>query len=405
MIYMALIIKNAKRITSNNGRIKYLLTLSGSQIVELKREDKLNYNYDTQRGYSLVLDSEGKEMREPLIDKKQVEKIAEAMLEGKFHDNTISLNTENIEKSLKITEKGDDLVDIEFIGPVDICDGAHRCAAVVKVNTRDAKANAETKDYTPLADGIVFITEVTNLSVEEATQKFHQSTLGKKISNSRAEFFNTGDRANTIIKTLMIENAPLFGRVEVSKNGISKKNKDILVTFNTLALALRAKGGIDMLSEDELGLYITHLGVFLDELFKLDSHFMENRAELSKNDFRFDALAFYGYIALATHVFDKVAVIDGEFGNITGAMRTLKKISFDKKDKVWKSIATVRINSKDVETTTIANSVKNRKEFPALLVREYKAIEKKENNPAKKKDKKPTETIADKEVAATKKSK
>ena len=343
------------------GEAEFMTHMTGSELLRLWLDGIIEYNPEIQRGSKIKLDKDKNEIKVPVFSTANVKKIYQAMLDGNYFTDLITLNimkdgTEQVEvkKNALVVNRG----------VIAISDGQHRIRALEAIKmSNDALETAFD------LDSLVFPVKITIYDVPTAQQQFYQFSQGLKISSSRAEYFNSKDLANILIKRLMEKGRALHGKVEIVRNTIAKKDTKHLVSFATLVNAIDMVYLLD--TDEELDQLTEYLDEFFKELFKLIPEFQdyEKRLESKEHSLIAENFMFYGYVAISQMLFG--------LPDWKEKMPLILKLDFDKDSKLWYGKVTKRgkrrgysiINSNDSRRAMI-NRI--HKEFGKLLTESMK---------------------------------
>lgn len=159
-------------------------------LMQLRDEQYINYNANTQRALSIMV-KDGKEVYRPSVDIKAVKEIEKAYQSGAFIPNTISLNINQDDENANFEFKNN-VLTIYSITAFDIFDGYHRYLGMGRNYDRNNDFDYPTE------------LRITNFSVSKAKQFIYQEdhkTKMKKIVQATYDQQNSGnivcDRLNT----------------------------------------------------------------------------------------------------------------------------------------------------------------------------------------------------------------
>lgn len=297
---------------------EFITVLPAQQIVDMYRNGILRYNKDIQRGIQIKI-KRGQIEEIPVFSQLHVKKIKEAILNDEFFVSLLTFNVLNKGNSKLFYYENERVLEVRD-DHLDIADGYHRIRALVDID--DSNSNHITNyDLSQL----VFPIKITHFTLEEIQMHFYQSTLGLKISSSRAEFFNSKAPANIIVKHLM--QSSLKDKVEVTKNVINKKDIYHIVTFATLVNAINMV--YNPTSVQDIQPLYKYLDEFFTELFKLSPVFTDYKERLSsrENSLIAENFMFYGYIAISKVLKD--------YPNWKELMPLILQIDMDKDSPQW----------------------------------------------------------------------
>lgn len=338
------------------GEAEFLTNMNGKELLRLWQENIIEYDPEIQRGSKVKLDREKNEIEVPVFSTANVKKIYQAMLDGNYFTDLITLNvmkdgTEQVrvEKDALVVERG----------IIAISDGQHRIRALEAI-----KMSNDALETTYDLESLVFPVKITVYNIPTAQQQFYQFSQGLKISSSRAEYFNSKGLSNILIKRLMEKNRALYDKVEIVKNAIAKRDTKHLVSFATLVNAIDMVYLLD--TEEELDELVEYLDEFFKELIHLIPEFRDydKRLESKKHSLIAENFMFYGYVAISQMLYG--------VPNWKEKMPLILQLDFDKDSKLWYGKVTKRgkrrgytiINSNDSRRAMI-NRIN--KEFGRLL--------------------------------------
>lgn len=335
---------------------EYMTHLNGKELLGLWLDGVIQYFPEIQRGTKVKLDKDKNEIEVPVFSMTNVKKITESMLKGNYFTDLITLNV--IKDGTEKVEVKDDSLIIHS-GKIAISDGQHRIRALESI-----KMSNDTMETAFDLESLVFPIKITIYDIPTAQQQFYQFSQGLKISSSRAEYFNSKDWANILVKRLMEKGRALHERVEIVKNTISKRDTKHMVSFATLVNALNMVYVVD--NEEELDKLTEYLDEFFKELINLIPELQDydKRLESKEHSLIGENFMFYGYVAISQ--------ILSSVPDWKEKMPLILQLDFRKDSKLWYGKITKRgkkkgysiINSNDSRRAMI-NRIN--KEFSELL--------------------------------------
>lgn len=344
----SLILHQVQSIGSN----RFITAVSANQIGDWWEKQVISYNPLIQRGEKEVVEKDGTITKEPIFSKANVKRIAEKIMDGSYHTDTIVLNILKTGEEELVYQNGTLMVQN---GEINILDGQHRLHAINLVREYIDTGEIANIDL----DALIFPLQIENLDIDEAQDAFSQFSRGLKISSSRAEFFNNKDIENRLLKELL-EKSALQGRVETVKNSILKSEKEKIVTFATLVNAFRMSfPSIDNQNEYEevlqyLTEYFHELFTIIPELTDYDSRSASKEYSLVAENF-----TFYGYLRIASYLY--------QMPDWKEKMAALAKIEYRKEAKPWYG----RVTRKGKKGFSITNNNDTRNYFVKRFEKEF----------------------------------
>lgn len=347
---------------------EYMFYLNSKNIVDLWNEGRIYYNPDIQRGVKITKDENGNNIKVPVCNKKNIEKIKESIENKKFYVSQITLNVDPKETDVNYNQENGTL---EIEGNIEILDGQHRIRALEKINEKNV--NNEYEENIDL-EKIIFPIKLSTYEEEKAQEQFYQFTLGSRISSSRKEFFNNKDYSNKIAKALY-NNSVLKGKIDNIKNSISKKEEEKVFTYNTLKTAIDLNYNT-IVSEKEAKKVEEYLREFFEELFNVIPEFNDfsARKEIRANSLRCENFSLYGYVAIAKWL------QDSEFKNDwKKCLQYINEMNLDKSNKSWKQFIISKKkkdkhSKSDIHIYNIINNSQSRQAIIVAYTKEFKNI-------------------------------
>jgi len=334
------------------GRNRYLTAISAQQVGDWWEQQAISYNPLIQRGEKEVVGKDGIVSKEPIYSKSNVRQIAEKIMDGSYHTDTIVLNVQKTGKEQLIYQDG--TLTIRN-GKINILDGQHRLHSINMV-----KGLIETGEITDTdLENLIFPIQIENMDTVEAQDAFSQFSRGLKISSTRAEFFNNKDIENILMKEVM-EECALKNKVETVRNSILKTNHEKVVTFATLINAFKISFP-KIENETEYQQIKNFLNEFFDELFKIIPELTDydKRVQSRDNSLIAENFAFYGYMRIASYLMDKP--------NWKEMLPTICKVNFAKDSSPWYS----KVTRKGKKGYNITNNNDTRNYFIKRLEKEF----------------------------------
>lgn len=349
---MKMVFENVTKLSQNDNGSEYNTTLSGLKLAELWNEGIIEYVGDIQRGYKIVVDKEKNEIEVPIFSQKTVDNIRRKILSKKYFVDQITLNITNNDY-IDVEEKDGSLIVNN--GEIAILDGQHRIRALSEIlNDMQTGDTSFTKED---LENLIFPVKVSTYSNEIGQQQFYQYSLGNKISSTRAEFFNTEDYPNLIVKSLLNDSV-LSNKIETVKNSISKNERHNVTTYATMVNAIKLVYPEFSSKEEALDL-ANYLKQFFAELFNIIPEFkdFDRRKESKETSLLCENFSFYGYIGIAKFI---QYMSDWE-----EKLKVIKYIDLDKSAKSWAGKVTknTKVNKKGNSTVkySIINSTDSRR--------------------------------------------
>ena len=219
--------------TINNP--EWIGIMSYEEIVDASKRGLLKYNMSTQRVAKVYI-IDGRTNFIPDIDEKTVDSIAQAIIEGRFEPNTITLNIlkkddepyNNLHDEMNVL-----IIDAEE-NEVDIIDGMHRIKGIVKAWQMREKQIIDGEETEQISGQMAVC--VKNLSEEQAKTFIHQESLANtQQKNTKllyspdsylAQFFIKLNRARgSVVKN------PYYGRISFYADDSSIISTAFLASF------------------------------------------------------------------------------------------------------------------------------------------------------------------------------
>ena len=209
------------------GHSTYLGYASVAEIAEWLDNQKIFYNYNTQREakYVTIGTTDLIKVREWNINYQKVAEIEQSILDGDYKPDTIILNlrvinNEHNNTQIYPTNLFENLYNVEIIPNydlidnkttiVDILDGAHRIIACSKANRRYRQQTG--KDLT-LKLNVLLVSMDINDGKRFVQQLFKRSDTNKEWLDDLKD-----DKSSMIIETLITKSEILKDNVRVTKN-------------------------------------------------------------------------------------------------------------------------------------------------------------------------------------------
>lgn len=172
-------------------------------LMELKKQQKIYYNGDTQRALQHVVRF-GNEILQPYLNKNAVNSITEKYRNGSFIPNTITLNLPE-EAEYSYDEKKHQLT-VYDLDHFDITDGYHRYVAMGNVYDSTENFNYPVE------------LRITKFPTAKAQDFIYQEDHKTKMRRVESKYMNTTDYGNMIVRRLDGD-SNLAGQIN-NRNGI-----------------------------------------------------------------------------------------------------------------------------------------------------------------------------------------
>lgn len=338
---------------------EFITIIPGWQLVEYWNDGIISYNPEIQRGSRIKKKRNNEEVKEAVYSRANVNKIYKAMVAGNYFIDMITLNIlddGNSSISEPFFDEANDTDAVNITGKIEIADGQHRIRALKML----AVSNEEGRTNIPL-ENLFFPVKVTHYDIKSAQKQFHQFSQGLKISSSRAEYFNSTDRSNKIVRKLM-QDSELAGRVEIVKNSIIKSEKKNVVTFATLvnAISMVYKEMTNVQAE-ELAQYLSE---FFDRLFDAIPELVdyESRQQSKETSLKAENLMFYGYIAISKVLKDRE--------NWQQYLPLINQLDLSKESELWFG----KVTKRGTRGLAMVNSLDSRKYLMEKVTEQFEAL-------------------------------
>lgn len=335
------------------GENRYLSAASAQQIGDWWEQQVITYNPLIQRGEKEIINKDGTVSKEPIFSRANVKLIAEKIMDGSYHTDTIVLNVQKTgKKEIFMYVNGTlTIQDAE----INILDGQHRLHSINMV-----KELIEAGEVTDIdLNQLIFPIQIEYMDIAEAQDAFSQFSRGLKISSTRAEFFNNKDIENRLMKEVM-QQSILKDKVETVRNSILKTNRDNVVTFATLINAFKMSFP-KIESEDEYHDVKKYLIEFFNELFLIIPELTDydRRIQSKEHSLIAENFTFYGYLRIASYLMKKPDWKD--------LLPAVLNISWDKGASPWYG----KITRKGKKGYSITNNNDTRNYFVKRLEKEF----------------------------------
>lgn len=290
-----------------NGEItNFTTTITLREIGELY--NRLTYDGDAQRGYitrEIGKEEDIIEIRERMIDKKHVESIKEAFLDGESIRGHLTWNIRAFEdiEDLNLDYYEYDAIKntLTIIGnTITLPDSAHRHEAIHQIYKQD-------KDNDILDNQMVL--DIYNLTFEEEKQFFVDVNGKIKLPHRNRTLFLSNDIKCELVRDI-IENSDLKDRVETMTR-YAKDNK--LIKFAALYDSLFGMSSAGVykhvnINKHNYDEYKDWLIKFYNELLKTRPEFqfssMKQRNEFKEENMIAEELTWWAYAYLAKQLKD-----------------------------------------------------------------------------------------------------
>ena len=214
-------------VQRHGNRVKYVTSISAGLVCELLESEKIQVDYDYQRGVKVTQGKDGSEKRTPMLDMSRVEDMARKILSNELYGGALTWNLRSDEVSAEYDEIGQRLLVTK--GAPTIPDSNHRHQAIRKAVLRARELGLsfdEDKYEFPLV-----IEEMDMIGESGLFYEYNQ--LGKPANPTRSRFINQASLHNKLASSVM-EGSVLDGNVELVTNNLTRNTNKVL-TFNTLA--------------------------------------------------------------------------------------------------------------------------------------------------------------------------
>jgi len=344
------------------GRInenEFMSIMPGWQLVEYWKDGNISYNPDIQRGSKIKKKRNNEEVEEAVYSRANVKKIYKSMVAGDYFVDMITLNVLD-DGSSSISDPFEDEQNgglaVNITGHLQVADGQHRIRALNLLYDSNEKGITNI----PL-DNFLFPVKVTHYNTKIAQKQFHQFSQGLKISTSRAEYFNSTDRSNIIVRRLM-QDSELTGRVEIIKDSIVKSEKRNVVTFASLV------NGISMVYKEMTNVQAEALAQYLceffDRLFDAVPELVdyESRQQSKETSLKAENLMFYGYIAISKVLKDRE--------NWQQYLPLINQLDLAKESEVWFG----KVTKRGTRGLAMVNSLDSRKYLIDKITEQFERL-------------------------------
>ena len=274
-------------------RVKFSTVISVGRVAELLESQKIQVDYDYQRGIKVTYGKDGSEKRTPMVDRARVEEIARKILDNEIHGGSLTWNLRNGEVEAEYDEVTETLVIKS--GTPTIPDSNHRHQGILLAINR-ARQFGLTFDQ----DGYEFPLVIEELDLQGESGLFHEyNQLGKPANPTRRRFINQASLHNAIAARVM-EGSVLKNNVETVTNNLTR-NTNKVMTFNTLASGVQQgfKTLDEMNFEDTRNFLIT----FVNELSAIRPEVgylpISERLKIREATIGDSGLIFQAYLRLA----------------------------------------------------------------------------------------------------------
>lgn len=334
------------------GKNRYLTIMSAQQIGDLWERQVISYNPLIQRGEREIINKDGTVSKEPIYSKSNVKQIAEKIMDGTYHTDTIVLNILKTGKEQLIFQDGTLTMKN---GEINILDGQHRLHSINMVKELIESGEVTDTDL----ESLIFPVQIENMDITEAQDAFSQFARGLKISSTRAEFFNNKDIENILIKEV-IQECVLSDKVETVKNSILKSDRKKVVTFATLINGFKMSFP-KIENKEEYHEIKKFLIEFLNELFRIIPELTDYDKRVQSRDTSLIAenFAFYGYMKIANYLLKKP--------DWTKLLPAINNINFSKDSSPWYG----KVTRKGKKGYSITNNADTRNYFTKRIEKEF----------------------------------
>ena len=209
------------------NRVKYLTSISAGLVCDLLESEKIQVDYDYQRGVKVTQGKDGSEKRTPMLDISRVDDMTRKILTNKLYGGALTWNLRSNEVSAEYDEIGQCLRVTK--GTPTIPDSNHRHQAIRKAVLRARELGLSFDE-----DKYEFPLIIEELDINGESGLFYEyNQLGKPANPTRSRFINQAPLHNKLASSVM-EMSVLNGNVELVTNNLTR-NTNKVMTFNTLA--------------------------------------------------------------------------------------------------------------------------------------------------------------------------
>lgn len=335
---------------------EYSVMLSAWDIAELWDKDILTYFSPIQRGLKQKRTSKGKTIDVPIVSEKNINEMADLILNGKFFTSQLTINV--LEYGENHIEYNEDDRTATVNCQITLLDGMHRVSSLYKA-WQKAKIINEDELINRLKN-LMFPIKITNYPEVVAKSCFSQYSLGLKLNKSKTESFDMSKSSNRIVDKLNNGGA-LKGLIDTTKTSITNGNQQYLYTFATLNEAIKNAFGIIQNEKEEEDI-LDFLKLFFNELFKIFPELGDEELRRDSKEYSFicENIMSYGYMTLASELFLR------RLRGWQEELSVISKIDFDKASEIWQPI--VRINDDKI---SIVNNKNTRSILSKILKQEF----------------------------------
>jgi hypothetical protein len=283
-----------------HGRVaKYLTKINIRQLDECWAAKKVGVDNNLQRGEKVTIGRNGEEKRSPMVDRKRVEEMASKIIEDRLHGGTLCWNIRG--DLLPRYEPASRRLFIYGSGSASLPDSVHRTLAALMALRRvlDTGVNIDVESYE-------FPLLIEQLDDNGERGLFYEyNMLGKHANPTRSRWINNVSPPNRVT-TELVERSQLRGHVEIVTNNISL-NSPKVTTFNVLASGIEDE--FPDLDEESVEPVADFVVQFFDALIRCRPEVgylaLAKRKEVRERSIADSALAFKGYIGVATTLYER----------------------------------------------------------------------------------------------------
>lgn len=208
--------KDVLRIKGIFGE-QFITVASYQEIGQMKEAGILNYNYETQRK-AKIIKRRGIHQRVATINKQNVEAIKQAVLEGRFEANTITLNIrKDCGYNYVYSETTKTLIIYLDETQIDTIDGEHREQGIHAAWIQD-----------PMIEGYMIIS-IKNLTVEDARYFIAQEAKGTLNNQDEMILYDSTSNVAALVKDINRYSNP--NNILYNKISQGIRNENVLVYY------------------------------------------------------------------------------------------------------------------------------------------------------------------------------
>ena len=189
---------------------QYIAKTSARFLMQLREQQLINYNAETQRALRVILQGGTKILR-PYINDKAVTHIDKCFMDGIFIPNMITLNINYDDENADYTyNEKEEMLYINNISAFDIVDGYHRYLGLSRNYDRD-----NNWDYPMMI-------QITTFPLGKARQMIYQENQKTKMQEVSLSTYNQYDIGNIVVNRLNSDpNCDMCGKIDVNEGLIN----------------------------------------------------------------------------------------------------------------------------------------------------------------------------------------